>query len=1129
MANELVRFSMGLQDDLDTATKQPGQVLFALNDDKTGSIYFDKDSTNRYRMSWDLKDTTNKFTISAAAVSTNPNRVYPVALDKDGYLAVNVPWSNTTYTAAAPITLTGTQFSINDGAISNAKLAHDSMTIANKVIELGGEATSQEISSSPIIIGTQTAATAAWKGVAPFASLVDGQQITYWLPVAGTSTSATLELTLSDGTTTTGAIPCYYGGTTRLTTHYGAGTVIHFTYRENVTVGSTTIAAGWWGDANYVDGNTNDVAGYVRQMQNAAYMKPTTALYRYQILLPVGDGEHLIPANTTSNSTGTSKSTITTAEFNIFSPIEYYSTTTSIAAEGNIDGRYHWTMRSDVNLSYSFNTGTTLTVGKDVYLVCTLQSPITAKLRNPSATGANASAATGTGPITQTLPSTNDGYIYIKLGHAYSTSNIILTLDHPIYFHDGTQLQMYNTGRGIKSITRSGTTFTVTRDDGTTFTFNQKDDNQTYNAGAGLTLTGSTFAAKLQNGATKSSVTGNTISTTANRQYYVELDNSDKLSVNVPWSNTTYSASTNGITLESGNVFTLSLVSTTAASEAATSAGTSTGKYYPVGLDTNKKLVVNVPWNNTTYSAGTGLSLSGTQFSNTGIVTLAEGTSNGQTKVNGTDTTIVKGLNDLAYIAKDGTSSTKFLKGDGTWATPTDHTYNAGAGLSLSGSTFSAKLKNGATQSTVTANTISTTASHSYYVELDAADKLSVNVPWTNTTYSASNKGITLASGNVFTLSLVSDTAASEAATGAGSAAGKYYPVALDMNSKLVVNVPWSNTTYSAGTGLSLSGTQFSNTGIVTLAVGTNNGQTKVNGTDTTIVKGLNDLAYIAKDGTSSTKFLKGDGTWAVPTDHTYNAGAGLTLSGSTFAAKLKNGATKSSLTGNTISTTASRQYYVELDNSDYMSVNVPWTDTTYTASGNGISLSSQQFSLALKSTTKATYDSISITNTQNKQYAVVMDNSGYLSVNVPWSNTTYSAGTGLVLSSTQFSAKLRTTTALTNDSAAATETTNRIYSVVVDKSGYLSVVVPWTDTDTNTDTKVTQSADTQNVEYPIILKNSNTTTAETSTVKFNSTANKQTTVNPSTGTVSANIFRVATKVKLEYDSTTEALNFVFV
>ena len=69
-----------------------------------------------------------------------------------------------------------------------------------------------------------------------------------------------------------------------------------------------------------------------------------------------------------------------------------------------------------------------------------------------------------------------------------------------------------------------------------------------------------------------------------------------------------------------------------------------------------------------------------------------------------------------------------------------------------------------------------------------------------------------------------------------------------------------------------------------------------------------------------------------------------------------------------------------------------------------------------------------------------------------------HSAGVGLVGSGSAgtsgtyaYKAKLRSETALTVDSAAATTTSGRVYPVAVDKSGYLSVNVPWTDTDTNT------------------------------------------------------------------------------
>ena len=111
------------------------------------------------------------------------------------------------------------------------------------------QATAQQaLSNTEVIVGTQTASTGAWTGVASFSELKDGQQIVYWLPYAG-SGNATLNLTLANGTTT-GAKNCYYSGATRLTTHYAAGNAIHLTYRVNANVNGTNYT-GWWADANY--------------------------------------------------------------------------------------------------------------------------------------------------------------------------------------------------------------------------------------------------------------------------------------------------------------------------------------------------------------------------------------------------------------------------------------------------------------------------------------------------------------------------------------------------------------------------------------------------------------------------------------------------------------------------------------------------------------------------------------------------------------------------------------------------------------------------------------------------------------------------------------------------------------
>lgn len=149
------------------------------------------------------------------------------------------------------------------------------------------------------------------------------------------------------------------------------------------------------------------------------------------------------------------------------------------------------------------------------------------------------------------------------------------------------------------------------------------------------------------------------------RNYAVELDSSGKAYVNVPWTdtNTTYNVATtsaNGLmsssdkskldgiqagadavsfsgSLSSGtkigtiniNGVNTNIYAPTAEEPVEYGVATSTtlglvrigypesGKNYPVELNSSNQMYVNVPWtdNNTTYSAGAGLSLSGTVFS----------------------------------------------------------------------------------------------------------------------------------------------------------------------------------------------------------------------------------------------------------------------------------------------------------------------------------------------------------------------------------------------------------------------------------------------------------------------------------------------------------------------------------
>jgi hypothetical protein len=45
--------------------------------------------------------------------------------------------------------------------------------------------------------------------------------------------------------------------------------------------------------------------------------------------------------------------------------------------------------------------------------------------------------------ITQSLPSSNDGKIYIHLGYAYSATNIELLPTHPAYYYKSNAIRLY--------------------------------------------------------------------------------------------------------------------------------------------------------------------------------------------------------------------------------------------------------------------------------------------------------------------------------------------------------------------------------------------------------------------------------------------------------------------------------------------------------------------------------------------------------------------------------------------------------------------------------------------------------------------------------------------------------------
>ena len=170
----------------------------------------------------------------------------------------------------------------------------------------------------------------------------------------------------------------------------------------------------------------------------------------------------------------------------------------------------------------------------------------------------------------------------------------------------------------------SGTNVTVTRTDANTITVSSTDTNTTYSAGTGLSLTGTVFA----NTAPDQTVvlTGSGATSVSGTYPNFTISSTD--------TNTVYTLPAATSTVRGG----IELFSDTVQSVAATAVSATASRTYGVQVNSSGQAVVNVPWSdtNTTYTAGTGLTLSGTQFINAAPDQTVTLTGSGATSVSGT-------------------------------------------------------------------------------------------------------------------------------------------------------------------------------------------------------------------------------------------------------------------------------------------------------------------------------------------------------------------------------------------------------------------------------------------------------------------------------------------------------------
>lgn len=330
--------------------------------------------------------------------------------------------------------------------------------------------------------------------------------------------------------------------------------------------------------------------------------------------------------------------------------------------------------------------------------------------------------------------------------------------------------------------------------------------------------------------------------TTSGKNYKLQVDASGNAFVNVPWTD-------NNTTYNQATADTLGLVKI---------GYTSSGKNYAVSLDANGKMYVNVPWtdNNTTYTQATsdnlGLVKIGYSANGKNYPVVLDGSGKMYVNVPWTDTNTTYSNMGAATSSAAGKAGlvpapaagkqASFLRGDGTWVVPTNTTY-AKANTSTLGLVMIGYAENG----------------KNYPVELDSSGKMYVNVPWTdtNTTY-----GVVGANGST---GLVKNGSTVTSASGYTAC-------------PIVSGVPYykdTNTTYANMKAATASAAGAA--GLVPApAAGKQTSFLRGDGTWVVPTNTTYGLASISANGLlrqlngSTSNFMRGDGTWATPPNTTY-------------------------------------------------------------------------------------------------------------------------------------------------------------------------------------------------------------------------------------------------------------------
>jgi hypothetical protein len=260
-----------------------------------------------------------------------------------------------------------------------------------------------------------------------------------------------------------GAKPVYYfyDDTTQSSSDFTVGKTCMFVYD------TLKVSGGCWNMMYPFSPNSSSSAYLIRHHYSTRPL--ATALGRYRLLFTSPDGSTYVPANSSTSTSATTSKTVTAEKIDPFGEILYYNTTTTKTANQTPSTSILY-IQMRITIGYSFNrtnAAATMTTSTPVYIKCTPQADGSAII-DPDT------------PYVQSLPSTEDGKIYIFLGVASSATQVELLMNHPVYqFKNGRICLWTNVDNSAPHISQISSS-----------TLSQEiADNEIYNAGTLTSLT----------------------------------------------------------------------------------------------------------------------------------------------------------------------------------------------------------------------------------------------------------------------------------------------------------------------------------------------------------------------------------------------------------------------------------------------------------------------------------------------------------------------------------------------------------------------------------------------------------------------------------------------------------------